>query len=160
MSKSVWIILTMGLVTMLALSMGMMVSLGQFQEVPAAEWVKLAQGISGEFKFDNVTVRVDARGGGPCAMKVAYLTKANSGFDSSAQNVEMENVSKYAVNNYKGRDLSKVDQVEITRSEIHGRGCFQTTYVANFTYPNPKRRIPGMRSFVPEKREDQENQER
>ena len=132
----------MGLVTMLALSMGMMVSLGQFQEVPAADWVKLAAGITEEFKFDTATVRVDARSAGPCRMKVAYVTKANSGHDSSAQNVEMENVAKFATENYKGRDLTKIDQVEITRSEIHGKGCFQTTYVANFTYDNPKRRMP------------------
>jgi len=148
-SKSIWIILTMGLVTMLALSMGMMLSLGQFQEVPAADWVKLAQGISSDFKFENVTVRVDARNAGPLKMKVAYVTKANSGFDSSAQNVEMENVAKYATEHYKGKELTKIDLVEITRSEIHGRGCFQTTYVANFTYDNPKKRLHGFRPAPP-----------
>src|SRR6185436_2020247 len=129
----------MGLVTMLALSMGMMVSLGQFQEVPAADWVKLAQGISEQFKFDNVTVRVDLQTGGPSKLKVAYITKSNSGHDSSAQNVEMENVAKFATDNYKGRELSRIDKVEITRSEIHGKGCFQTTYVANLSSDNPKR---------------------
>jgi hypothetical protein len=55
----------------------------------------------------------------------------------------MENVAKFAAENYKGRELGKLDQVEITRSEIHGRGCFQTTYVANFTLPNPKKRPYG-----------------
>jgi hypothetical protein len=133
----------MGLIPLLALSMGMMVSLGQFQEVPAAEWVKLAQGISEQFKFDNVTVKVDLQSAGPSKLKVAYITKANSNNDSSAQNVEMDNVAKFATDNYKGRELSKIDKVEITRSEIHGRGCFQTTYVANMTTDNPKKRLHG-----------------
>jgi len=139
----------MGLVTMLALSMGMMLSLNQFQEVPAAEWVKLSQAIADRFQFDNVTVKVDLHTGGPSKMKVAYITKANSGNDSSAQNVEMENVAKFATENYKGRELSKIDKVEVHRSEIHGRGCFQTTYVANMTYDNPKRRLHGFPSAPP-----------
>ena len=133
----------MGLVTILALSMGMVISLGQFQEAPAAEWVKLSQAITDRFQFDNVTVKVDLNTGGPSKMKVAYVTKANSGFDSSAQNVEMENVFKFAVDSYKGKELGKIEKVEITRSEIHGRGCFQTTYVATTTYDNPKKRAHG-----------------
>ena len=140
MSKSVWIILCMGVITILALIMGMVVSLGQFQEVPAAEWVKIAAAIAAEYKFENVSARVAFRGDAPSALKITYTTKPNANFDSSAQNVEMENVAKFALENYKGKDLRKIDQVEISRSEIHGRGCFQTTYVANFTYANPKQK--------------------
>jgi len=141
-SKTVWVILCMGVITILALTMGMVVSLGQFQEVPAAEWVKIAAAIAAEFKFENVSARVVFRGDAPSALKITYTTKPNANFDSSAQNVEMENVAKFAVENYKGKDLRKIDQVEISRSEIHGRGCFQTTYVANFTYANPKQKMP------------------
>lgn len=129
----------MGVVTILVLSMGMIVSLGQFQEIPAAEWVKLAQAISTEYKFEHVSVRVAFPATGPSAMKISYTTKPNANFDSSAQNVEMEKVAKFGAENYKGRDASRIDQVEISRSEVHGRGCFQTTYVANFTYPMPKK---------------------
>jgi hypothetical protein len=137
-SKTVWIILTMGVITILALTMGMVVSLGQFQEVPAAEWVKVAAMVAEQFKFENVNARVQMRSEGPSALKISYITKPSPSFDSSAQNVEMENVAKYAIENYKGKDVTKIDQVEINRSEIHGRGCFQTTYVATFTMPNPK----------------------
>jgi hypothetical protein len=133
----------MGLVTILALSMGMVISLGQFQEAPAAEWVKLAQAITEQFKLQNVSVRVNFRGDGPIAMKIAYIAKATSNFDSSAQNVEMESVAKFSLENYKGKDLGKIDRVEIVRSEIHGSGCFQTTYVANFMYLNPRKKLPG-----------------
>jgi hypothetical protein len=142
-SKTVWIILTMGVITILALTMGMVVTLGQFQEVPAVEWVKVAQAISEQFKFENVNARVMFRGDAPSALKISYTTKPSTSFDSSAQNVEMENVAKFAIENYKGKDLTKIDQVEISRSEIHGRGCFQTTYLATFTLPNPKLRTPG-----------------
>jgi len=128
----------MGAICMLALSMGMMVSLGQFQEIPAAEWVKCATAISNEFNFENVVVKVNLRNP-PSSMKISYVTKESSKFDSSAQNVEMEKVAQFALQNYKGKDLTRIDQVEITRSEIHGRGCFQTTYVANLTVPNSKR---------------------
>jgi hypothetical protein len=136
-------VVIMGLVTILALSMGMVVSLGQFQEVPAVEWVKLAQAITEQFKLQNVSVRVNFRGDGPIALKIAYVAKASSNFDSSAQNVEMEAVAKFSLENYKGKDLGKIDRVEIVRSEIHGSGCFQTTYVANFIYPNPRQKPPG-----------------
>ena len=133
----------MGVITILALSMGMVVSLGQFQEVPAVDWVKVAAAIAAEFKFENVSARVVFHGDAPSAMRITYTTKPNANFDSSAQNVEMETVAKFAVENYKGKDLRKIDQIEINRSEIHGRGCFQTTYVATFTYPNPKQKAPG-----------------
>jgi hypothetical protein len=123
--------------------MGMVVTLGQFQDVPAAEWVKVAQAVSEQYKFENVTARVQFRSEGPSALKINYNTKPNPSFDSSAQNVEMENVARFAIENYKGKDVTKIDQVEINRSEIHGRGCFQTTYVATFTLPNPKLRTPG-----------------
>jgi hypothetical protein len=148
----------MGLITMLALSMGMMVTLGQFQEAPAADWVKLAQAMTDQFKFDNITVRVDLHSAGPLKMKIAYVTKANSGFDSSAQNVEMENVAKFATEHYKGRDLTKIDQVEVTRSEIHGKGCFQTTYVATFTLDNPKKRMRGFPQTPPQPPPEQEQE--
>ena len=130
----------MGLVTMLALSMGMMVSLNQFREVPAAEWVKLASGVTDQFKFENVSVRVSLIDR-PSTMKISYVTKGNSNsFDSSAQNVEMEKVAQFAVENYKGKELNRIDEVRIHRSEVHGRGCFQTTYEADLTYANPKRK--------------------
>jgi hypothetical protein len=138
MSKSVWLIISMGAVTILVLSVGMMISLNQFQEIPAAEWVKLAQATGTEFKFENVTVRVSFRNE-PSTMAIAYVTRQNSKFDTSAQKAEMEKVAQFAVQNYKGRDLNKIDQVQVHRSEIHGSGCFQTTYVADHTAANPKR---------------------
>lgn len=151
MSKSVWVIVIMGLVTALVLSVAMALSLSQFTEVPAVEWVRLAEMTTTEFKLENVAVRVNLRDH-PSSMRITYLTRADSKFDTTVQNAEMEKVAKFAVQNYKGRELNKVEQIQITRSEIHGRGCFQQTYVAGFTYKNPKRGGVQLHAFPPSER--------
>jgi hypothetical protein len=142
-SKTVWLVVVMGLVTAMVLAFGMMISLSQFQEVPAAEWVKLAESTTHEFKLENVSVRVNLNSV-PSVMRIGYLTRADSKFDLTQQNVEMEKIANFAVQNYKGREMGQIDQVQINRSETHGSGCFQQTYVANFTLANPRLRTgPG-----------------
>ncbi len=139
MSKTVWVIASMGLITMLLLAAGMAVSLGQFQEIPAVEWVRLAESIGREFKADPVSVKLSLRKT-PSAMEIAYSSLVDSKFDLSVQNAEMEKLARYAIKTYKGKEQTLVDEIQITRSETHGRGCFQQTYVAHFTLPNPLRR--------------------
>jgi hypothetical protein len=131
----------MAAITAVALVMGMMVSLGQLQETPAADWVKLAEATSSRFSLDKCSVRVDLNTR-PSSMQVAYLTKADTKFDTTVQNAEMESIAKFAVGNYKGRDLYMIENVLVTRSETHGSGCFQETYVAKFTFVNPNRTPP------------------
>jgi hypothetical protein len=132
-------IASMGLITMLVLAAGMAVSLGQFQETPAVEWVRLAESIGQEFKADPVSVKLALRKT-PSAMEISYSSLVDSKFDLSLQNAEMERVAGYAIRTYRGREQTLVDEIQITRSETHGRGCFQQTYVAHFTLPNPLRR--------------------
>jgi hypothetical protein len=139
----------MGLISMLVLSMGMMLSLGQFQETPAAEWVKLAELTGRQFKADPTSIRVNLRST-PRVMVISYSSLVDSHFDLSLQNTEMENVARFALKNY--RDAKKVDEVQVTRSETHGRGCFRQTYVAHLTLPNPDRKentspFPGAGTF-------------
>jgi hypothetical protein len=153
MSKTVWLVLGMGLMTLLVMSMAMMLTLGQFQETPAAEWVKLAEQTGRQFKANPVSIRVNLRSL-PRVMVISYSSLVDSHYDLSLQNTEMENVAKYALQNYK--DAKKVDEVHVTRSETHGRGCFQQTYVAHFTLPNPRRKeeaspFPDPPSFPPER---------
>ncbi len=131
----------MAAITAVALVMGMMVSLGQLQETPAADWVKVAEAISSRFSLEKCSVRVDLVGR-PASMQVAYLTKADTKFDTSVQNAEMESIAQFAVGNYKGKDLYLIENVLVTRSETHGSGCFQETYVAKYSYVNPKRTPP------------------
>ncbi|MBV8881089.1 MAG: hypothetical protein JO332_14060 [Planctomycetaceae bacterium] len=139
MSKSIWLIATMGLITMLALALGMGISLGQFQETPAVEWVRVSELIGREFKAEQVATKVDLRNA-PSAMIISYSALIDSKFNLSVQNTEMENVAKFAIKNYKGREQTMVDEIRVTRTERHGRGCFAQTYVSHWTIPNPLRR--------------------
>jgi len=145
-SKSIWLISIMGLLTLLVLAVGMAISLSQFQEVPAVEWIRLSESIGREFKAEHVGVKISLRDV-PSRMVVTYSSLIDSKYDLSLQNAEMEKVATYAIRNYKGREQSKVDQIEITRSETHGRGCFRQTYVAHFTLPNPLRRTSDLPGF-------------
>jgi hypothetical protein len=130
-------IIAMGCITMLALSAGMMVSLGNFQETPAADWVRLAENIGREFKAEPVSVRVNMRSS-PSAMIVNYSSLVDSKFNVSLQNEEMEKVANFAITNYrKGREQRNINEIQVTRSETHGSGCFKQTYVARFTLQNP-----------------------
>jgi hypothetical protein len=144
----VWVILCMAAITTVALVMGMMVSLGQLQEVPAADWVKLAEATTARFTLEKVAVRVDLLGR-PTSMQLSYLTRADSKFDTSLQNAEMESIAQFAVNTYKGKDLHLIENVLVTRSETHGSGCFQETYVAKLTYVNPRRTQPSRFGLPP-----------
>jgi hypothetical protein len=150
-SKTVWLVLAMGAITMLLLTLGMMLSLEKFQTTPAAEWVKLAEQIGREFKAEPVSIRVSLHSV-PRVMVINYSSLLDSHFDLTAQNGEMEKVARFALKNFK--DAKKVDEVQVTRSETHGRGCFRQTYVGNFTLPNPVQKedafpFPGTPSSPP-----------
>lgn len=144
MSRSVWVIVVLAAGTALVLTFAMMITLGQFQEIPAADWVKLAEATTAEFKLEKVAVRVTFAEN-PTAMHISYVTKRDSKFDAAVQNAEMERVAEFAVNKYAGSDLYRIERVRITRSEVTGSGCFQQTYVATFNYPNPRRTPPSRR---------------
>jgi len=126
----------MGLLCMLAMSMFMMLSLGQFQETSASEWVKLAELAGRQFKAKPISVRVNLKST-PKSMVINNSSLVDSHYDLSVQNSEMESIAKFSLQNYS--QAKKVDEVQVTRSETHGRGCFQQTFVSHFTYPNPNR---------------------
>jgi hypothetical protein len=138
------------MVTLLLVSIAMIISLAQFQETPTVEWVKLAEQISGEFKAKNVSVRVNLNMP-PGLLKVSYLAGLDSNYDLAVQNAEMEKVARFAAANYKGKDQKYIGEVRVNRTEIHGSGCFQQSYVADFKYPIPRRqnRFPGATELPP-----------
>ena len=142
MGKTVWVVVGMGLLTALALSMAMMLSLGQFTETSAAEWVKLAEQAGRQFKAKPISVSVNLRNT-PRTMAITYSSLVDSHYDLSLQNKEMEDIAKYSLQNYS--QAKKVDEVQVTRSETHGRGCFQQTFVSHLTYTNPDRKDPSQR---------------
>jgi hypothetical protein len=141
----------MGFITLLMMAMGMLISLGQFQEVPAAELVRLSQAIGREFNAENVGVKVRMHST-TTAFVVTYSSLVDSKYDLSLQNKEMEDVANYAIRNFRGREQSALDQIEVTRTETHGRGCFSQSYVSHFTLANPMKRAifrPGMPAVPP-----------
>ena len=119
------------------------------------DWVKLAELITAEFKAKNVAVRVNLTMP-PGLLKISYLAAIDSNYNLSVQNAEMEKVARFAAQNYKGKDLRYIGEVRVSRTEIHGSGCFQQTYVADFTMPLPRRSAgipaPGDSSFPPRER--------
>ena len=134
MSKTVWTIALMGFVTLLLVTIAMVMSLTQFQETPSSEWVRLAEQITTEFKAQNVSVRVNLNVP-PGSLRIGYLAGIHSNYSLEAQNAEMQRVAQFAAANYKGKDMRYVREVKVTRTETHGRGCFQTTYEGSFTLP-------------------------
>jgi len=146
-SKGLWTILTMGFLTIALLIVGMMMSLMQFQKVPAVKLVKLAEQVQQEFKFDNVgaDVRTEPK---PGTLRITYLSRVDTKFDSTLQNQEMKKVAEFAIKKYEGVDRPMLADIQVTRSETHGSGCFQTTYVGNFTLLNPFKGRSGL-PFAP-----------
>lgn len=140
MRKSIWTIVTMGALAMLLVTFAMMLSLGQFQETPSKDWVKLSEQLSTEFKAKNVAVRVAMP---PGTLRISYLAGIHSNYNLEVQNAEMKQVADYALKNYKGKDMRYVTEIRVNRTEIHGSGCFQTTYEGSFTLPVPRRAIGG-----------------
>jgi hypothetical protein len=139
----------MGTATLVLVSIAMMFSLSQFQETPSGDWVKLAELITPEFKTQSVSVRVTLSENG--YMKIAYVAGVDSKYDLSSQNAEMERLARFALKNYKGKDMRYVREIRVHRTEVHGSGCFQSTYVSTYTLPVPKpeREFPGPGAPVP-----------
>ena len=130
--KSCW------LASLLLVSIAMMVSLSQFQETPSGDWVKLAEQITAEFKTKSVSVRINFSMP-PGYMKITYVAGIDSKYDLASQNAEMERMARFAIATYKGRDMKYVTEIRVNRTEVHGSGCFQSTYVSNYTLQVPKR---------------------
>jgi hypothetical protein len=133
-----WTIAIMGTATLLLISIAMMLSLTQFQETPSGDWVKLAEQITAEFKAKSVSVRVNFSMA-PGHLKITYVAGIDSKYDLASQNAEMERMARFAIATYKGKDMKYVTEIRVNRTEVHGSGCFQSTYVSNFTLPVPKR---------------------
>ncbi len=138
MNRSVWVIIILGFLTVIILVVGMLGALRQFGESPHSNATKLALSIKGEFHFESVgtVVRDEGMKG---HLLVHYETHADSKFNSEAQLREMEKVALFASTKLDIGERKRVDEIRIRRTEIHGRGCFKQSYVANHVLPNPHR---------------------
>ena len=138
MGKSTWTILFIGMVAVMLLSMMMCFSLQQFEMSPAGRNSKLALSVRNKFEFESVGAVV-GREAGKKVLRVAYLTLRDSKFDATAQRQEMTEVANFAIGKYEGRDKGVLDEIRVTRKELHGSGCWQRTYIAYHAIPNPEK---------------------
>lgn len=143
MSRSVWTILLLGLVALGLLSMAMCMTMMTFPESQAGHLAKLALAVQNKFQADRATVNL-RREEGKKFLRVVYHTHKSVGFDLSAQSQEMKEVGTFALDAYDGKDKREIDEVRVTRAETRGRGCWQNTYTAHETVPNPARTAPDL----------------
>lgn len=140
MSRTVWAIVIIGFLTAIFLVVAMFFMLKQFSQSPYSSATKLSQTIKGEFRFEGVgtaTQMTPTVDGPKNVLLVQYDTHADSKFDLDVQNREMDRVGKFAVENTDRSDRPRFVEIRVRRTEIHGRGCFQQSYVSDRVVPNP-----------------------
>jgi hypothetical protein len=140
MNRMLWSIVIIGFLTVVFLVLAMWVMLGQFGASPYSSSSKIAYSIRGEFHFESVGTATRYEGLKNVFL-VAYETHLNSNFNLAAQNAEMQKVAEYAATKFEPGDRRRVDEIQVKRTEIHGSGCFQQSYVAGHSIPNPYRNV-------------------
>ncbi len=136
MGKSLWTILILGCLTAMLLSIFMLVTLDTYQQSPAGNRFKFAESVRAQFQFESAgadVTPVDGR----MILRISYLTKKSSKYDTTAQRQEMESVTAFAAKTYDGRDRSTIQEIQVRRTEVRGRGCFQKTYTDNHRIAAP-----------------------
>ena len=136
MNRSIWSIVVIGFLTVVFMVMAMLVMFQEYSRSPYSSSTKLAISIRNEFHFESVGS--GTKDEGPRHLLVIqYETHANSKFDTSVQTREMQKVAEFAAEKYDPIERKRIDEIRVQRTEIHGRGCFQQSYVADHSIPNP-----------------------
>lgn len=158
MSRSLWSILILGILTALILTLGMLFTLDQYQQSPAGNRFKFAETIRTEFQFDSAGADV-APLEGKMILRISYMTTKDSKHDQTAQRQEMEKVAAFAAVKYDGKDRSSIHEIQLRRAEVRGKGCFQKTYHNHHTAAAPPewKMRPGLPSFLQQPGEPQRN---
>jgi hypothetical protein len=145
MSRTVWSIVIIGFLTVVFLVMAMFLVLQKYNESSYSSATKLAQGIKNEFNFESVGTATDVlptSEGLRSVLLVQYDTHVDTKFDVTVQKQEMEKVARFAAEKSDAGDQKRFFEIRVRRTEIHGRGCFQQSYVSDHTLPNPFRAPP------------------
>jgi hypothetical protein len=116
--------------------MFMLVTLDTYQQSPAGNRFKFAETIRTEFQFESTGADVSPFDG-RMILRVFYLTKKDSKYDPAVQRKEMEDVAAFAAKSYDGKDRSTIQEIQIQRTEVRGRGCFQKTLQDRLTAEPP-----------------------
>lgn len=147
MSRSLWSILILGVLTALILSLFMLLTLDTYQQSPAGNRFKFAESIRTQYKFDSAGADVSPFDG-KMVLRITYLTTQNSKHNADLQKQEMESVAEFA-KKYDGKDRGTIQEIRVHRTEIRGRGCFQKTYTNHLIVAAPAewRGRPGLTPF-------------
>ena len=127
MNRSLWTILILGCLTALLLSIFMLVTLDTYQQSPAGNRFAFAETIRTQFQFESAGADV-THINGRMVLRLSYITKKHSNYDPAVQRKEMQDVLGFAMKTYDGKDKATIQEIEVRRTEIRGRGCFQKTY--------------------------------
>jgi hypothetical protein len=137
-NKPLWYVAIFGLIGLGAMVMFMTVSLEGLKSSPAGNRVKLAESVRQQFGFDRSAAAVDA---GPqrSVLVVSYHPKPGPAADPSAQTRELQAVAEFAGKTYDGDDRKRIDEIEVRRVEVRGRGCWKNEYVNKTSIRNPQK---------------------
>lgn len=152
MSKSLWSILILGVLTAMILSLFMLLTLDTYQQTPAGNRFKLAESIRTEYTFDSAGADVSPIDG-KMVLRISYLTTRSSSHNADVQKKEMESVAAFAASKYDGKDRGAIQEIRVQRTELRGRGCFQKTYKNNHSTAAPaewrgRPGLPGTNPFL------------
>ena len=146
MSRTLWSIVVIGALCLGFMIVAWLLVLKGYNESSYSTATKLALAIKNEFHFESVgtTTQVTSTVEGlKRVLMVQYDTHADSKFDVDVQNREMDRVGKFAVESSDRGDRPRFVEIRVRRTEIHGRGCFQQSYVSDRVVPNPFHIPPG-----------------
>ncbi len=135
MSKTLWVIFILGFLAVVFVILGMLFTLDAAKDSRA----ELAKSIRERFGFEEVSAWVK-EDPGRTVLFVYYTTSKNMKSDTAAQDEEMALVGKHVEERYNGKDMDKIDQFRMMRTERRGRGCWQESSSREWSAPNPKKK--------------------
>lgn len=128
----------MGFIAVVILTITMMFMLKWFGDSPLSRNTKIAVSLKSEFQLEAVGTDIRA-GSQKTVLLVHYETKADSKFSLAAQSQEMKKIADFAAGKLEPLDRRKVDEIQVRRTEVRGRGCWQRSLVSDEVFPNPAR---------------------
>jgi hypothetical protein len=138
MGKAIWIVFVLGIVALVLMMVGFLATMTFFADSPAAGRTRLAVNLRDRFGFENVGVLVRQEDGKK-VLKISYETFQDSKNDVLRRQQEMKDVAEHAARQIDEKERRQIEEIRVTRTEVHGRGCRQDRQVARETFPNPAR---------------------
>jgi hypothetical protein len=127
MNRSIWTIVTMGIMTLAVMTFMMLFSLTKYGGTEAGNRARLTNQVRESFGFPEVAAGVKEGAQGQKILKVEYIAHTDSNLDEGFMDAEMRRVAAFAQHRYDGRDRGSISSLRVRRLEVRGSGCWQTT---------------------------------